>query len=586
MRYHIKDKFNIKYHTFQGVMNVMPMIMHYFATTKEEVIAYYDPDIDGAVAGTMAYRAIQLALPRNKPICYINENRAHGFKMNYAPDTKQINVYNKNFICVDFGITAEEMQKLTAQGNTVLAFDHHECQDELILYDNGVKLDYNAIKNDKQAIKSLCKKGVGILINNQYPFEPKTSRYLSGAGVTYEAFLQYFRKFRPKLVPGWETKEQRGLVGWSLLSDVRDIENESARGYLQELYTYEKDCGEYYGTDILTGLLNILEAIRTEYDIYNNGPVLDRTAMDFKLSPLFNSHFRFNKGYDIIEYLKTTDIHCLDLNMHAAQKALTSKIETYLATEVEDGVSYFDFDNLLIFAVDADSGYFDSKETDVLSSFVGLVCNKRRVTKSIIGAVITNGEVKRASFRGHYTGVEYRKALNDAHLLVGAGHGAAFGILEISLDNYEDLQKMDAICGKLDKEFEQSSHNSLGTIIDVENFMSLKEGRGKFKALPQDGGNSSIIYRYAWENMFHLDESRIRLRYTGRPGNVEGTWNYSGTLCNYSVNGVRVKCFMYPLAPAVSEAKKDVYKRGLICPVLQNGVIMYHLDKEDSEQPY
>lgn len=119
-------------------------------------------------------------------------------------------------IAVDFDIDSETAQALVNNDCCFISLDHHDIQDELI------------------HVKSNTAEG--IIINNQYPFEPDDNRYNSGAGVTYEGLCE--------VAPEFEDTELEAIVGITLLSDVRPIENEKARKYLTK--TYKQDCSKGY----------------------------------------------------------------------------------------------------------------------------------------------------------------------------------------------------------------------------------------------------------------------------------------------------------------------------------------------------
>ena len=93
-------------------------------------------------------------------------DRYHGFTI----DPKKLDGYL--VIAADFTITEKEMQALVDSNVVVLSTDHHTCQKEFI-----------DVSNEEKGTR-------GIVINNQYPFEPETDEFLSGAGVFYELILK------------------------------------------------------------------------------------------------------------------------------------------------------------------------------------------------------------------------------------------------------------------------------------------------------------------------------------------------------------------------------------------------------------
>lgn len=480
---------------------------------------------------------------------------------------------NGFIIGVDFGIDSKKMEELTANGCTVIILDHHDCEEEVILYDNGKKLDYKEYHHNKEKLKELInKKGVGILINNQYKRVPEDlskprvsgenihSHYLSGAGVVFEAFLYFIRKYMPSRLEEWDTKEQRGMVGWTLLSDMRDIENSNARKYLEDLYTYKTTDHQaltHDGVDVLTMLKQTRQVIRASsmFEKDKFGPIkLDRTTIDFHISPLMNANFRFDNGDAVIDYL-WGEPHSIDYQAHIQQKKMKKAIE-----EVVDnngtGRYYGKDDVLYVFGVDKNDPRLTEFDAEV-GNFVGLVCNSKRVNCNVIGYVTDNGRMTRASFRGNMQ-IPYKDALIDSGCLKGGGHEGAFGVTELDISD-ENFEKIASICYDLEEGKEQNEH----PIIDVQNLAKLCGEN----ALYNTEETITEAYQIAYDNMFHLEAKKVCIRYTGASARVSGEWNEKRTRCKYIVDKREVICYDYPTTP----------NTGLICPILEDGVITFYL---------
>ena len=146
-------------------------------------------DVDGLMAMLLACQILDMW--GYSYSYFINSDRHHGF-------TIQPSALSGYFvIAVDFDIPQETMQKLVDNDVAVLCLDHHKVQDEFI-----------------HCISYRCD-AEGIVINNQYPFEPEEDKYLSGAGVVYEAFKTCY--------PEFESKEREAIIGITLLSDARPV---------------------------------------------------------------------------------------------------------------------------------------------------------------------------------------------------------------------------------------------------------------------------------------------------------------------------------------------------------------------------
>ena len=163
----------------------------YTEGVKRKTLVYFDPDVDGLFAG---YLGVDFLKKHGiSPASYVNKNRVHGFDMRLLPQLKDFFI-----VAVDFAVTREEVEQIVNNGTKILVLDHHAVEDELIISKRGDEI-------------------WGLVINNQYVFEPEEDRYLSGAGVVYETLSMLDDSFK--------SKEKEALVGITLLSDGRELEN-------------------------------------------------------------------------------------------------------------------------------------------------------------------------------------------------------------------------------------------------------------------------------------------------------------------------------------------------------------------------
>ena len=177
-----------------------------------------DPDVDGMLAYCVASQMLD-----EKGIKYhstVNRDRKHGLvedELNQNGKPKGVDPYfhtNELIINVDSSISGDELMFLAENGNIVISLDHHKV--ELDGYDK---------------LQRHFKKGEGecILINNQFEDEPEEWRFWSGTGVVIHALSKI-------LNVGIKT-EWTVMHGITLLSDVRDIENDLAREILKVTYS-------------------------------------------------------------------------------------------------------------------------------------------------------------------------------------------------------------------------------------------------------------------------------------------------------------------------------------------------------------
>lgn len=485
----VLDK-SIKYHDFRGSDEVGDFFENRFKGT--EVIVYFDPDVDGLIAGYSACKA--LSLRGIKYTWFINSNREHGF---FLPIDK---IKGRNILAVDFLIPEEQLKEIVDAGCNILSIDHHENGDKFIEYSSNGKR--------------------GIVINNQYGFEEETGRYLSGAGVVFESFIKYFGE-------EFNTRENRALVGITLLSDIRDIENINARLYLQELYTHP------YKGYIGYLLDNTMGAVDYGFGV----PRLDRNYVDYTLSPIINSCLRFNQQDMVVEFILGNSF--INKTYRDKQKSLIE--------EMMKNVRVIQMSNLNIVILDK-LQFKGSDVEDYLSNFIGLLASQYLDgERSAIAYLVDGKQVGRASFRGRVTGLDYLSEL--VKLVNGIGHGPAFGIrgLKPSKKLFEEINN---VC----KELEADEDFSVG-YITTRNLSMTANTRG---------------YDIGVENIYCLSQHRKYIKYNG--DNIKNTRS-GAKYKEYNIDGVLVMCFDNDLDP-----RKD-----LIMPILERGVLSFYLNKKMEE---
>lgn len=481
----ILDK-NIKLHTFRGSEYIEDFFENRFKGSN--VLVYFDPDVDGLIAGLFACKA--LSMRGIQFSWYINSNREHGFSL---PIDK---VRGMNIFCVDFLMTSEEIKRLVDAGCNVLSIDHHDNKENFIEYSsNGKK---------------------GIVINNQYDFEEESGKYQSGAGVVFESLLPYFGdKFN--------TRENRALVGLTLLTDIRNIENINARLYLQDLYTHP-----YKG---YIGYL--LDNTLGDVDYSFGVPRLDRNYIDYSFSPIINSCLRFNRQDEVVEFILGSGL--ISKQFHKIQKELVA--------ELCDKAKVIQFSNLNVVIIDTNK-FRGMEYDDILSNFIGLLASKYLDNnRSAIAYLVDGKKVGRASFRGRINGLNYLKEL--VHYVDGVGHGPAFGI-----KNLKPSKKLFTIINEQCKMLEESTEISV-EYVNTGNLSMMANNRA---------------YDMGVDNIYCLSQNRKYIRYTG--SNIKERRS-GAKYKEYSIDGVSVLSFDVDLDP-----RKD-----LILPIIERGVLCFYLNK-------
>lgn len=490
------EPIDIKYHGFKGLKEASQIIQNF--DKEKKVLVYFDPDIDGLISGYFVCKFLKMI--GFDFVWYINKNRGHGFQIPIE------SLSGMNIIAVDFLITSEELINIVDGGNNIVSMDHHVNEGK-----------YRAWENTEQGSK-------GVIINNQYQFEEEDSRYLSGAGVVFECLRLFLREF--------DTVENRALVGLTLLSDVRDIENRNARGYLTDLYTHKYKGYIGYLLDNTIG----------DVDYGFGVPRLDRNYVDYTFSPLINACLRFNKEDMVVNFILGRGY--LDRKYLQQQRELVpSLIERSYVEE---------FDSLRV--VRLDYHVLTSEEVLVASNFIGLVASRYLDETHSCICYMTNedGSVKRASFRGHFNGGDYRSALNETNLLEGVGHDSAFGILRLDISGSAFL-RLSEVCEDVDNDFIKT--NSVEKKILYVNNLSMFMGA--------EG------YNVGMENIFCLSQNRTYIKYTGN--NIVARRS-GAKYKEYAIDGVSVLCFDNSLKP----------KEDLILPILERGVLNLYLNKKNT----
>lgn len=468
-------------HTFTGVDEAKEIIEN----MREPVLVYFDPDIDGGFAGLLACK--YLSKIGKRYTWYCNSRREHGWKL---PLSK---IKSKDIIAVDFLISLQEIKDICDSGSNIVSFDHHENKDD--------KISYTSPKGYR-----------GIVINNQFSYEPESSRYLSGAGVSFESFIQ--------MLPEFNTLLNRALVGITLLSDIRDIENPYARSYLYDLYHHKYEGYIRY----------LIDTVSAGVDYGFGVPHMDRNFVDYRFSPKLNACFRLNKEDEVINFILGSGV--LDLECHQIQKELVSSLQEssrVITLSNLKVVSFYIKDFL--------------QYEDVLASFVGLTASRFVDDEhSCICMAIGNGFVERASFRGRINGLGYLKVLRE--YLDGEGHGSAFGIKGFTPTN-ELVKQANKACATLEKEV-----NYEKKIVRTANLSIFSRRKGKIHAI---------------ENQYCLSQNRTYVRYVGHCIEKKRSTN---SVQEYYIDGVSVRCF----------DSSVTVQNGLLFPIMERGNLTYYLE--------
>lgn len=474
---------------------------------NNKVVIYYDPDVDGIVSGTLIYNFIKDTYGI-EPSIAINRSRGHGLidmqmLINMqTPEELLIDIPKGYLIInVDSAIEEGELERLVTSGYNIVSIDHHE-----VVYKPGSTADY--------VIQYKTEEHEGIVINNQYTFEPEENRFQSGAGVVLNVIKQ--------LDSHYITDELIALVGITLLSDARPIEGPIARQYLETLYNYRPEKGR---------LINHLTST-VGFNTFSVGyPTLDRVYIDFMFSPFVNALMRFDKGYETIKWFNYQELE-FKKPREMQQEVVKTLMERMRVTELSSTVI------LTVTMYDID--HFDA------SNFIGLVANKvlQQKGKTVVIAAFKLNKFYRGSVRGYYNSIDYNTAFNKMGM-DARGHKGAFGLktMNLDLDFWAHADKYLALL--------EAKHTEAFEIVKLHN-LDLERAE---------------LTRLAHENQFRRGPYKIYIKYTGF--HIETVKTTSVKVADYNVDGLRVKSFDVDLKPRDT----DVY----IEPTLEKGYLKLYL---------
>lgn len=483
--------------------------------SKGKFFVYGDPDVDGVFSAFFVCQMLS-AFGKDYEI-YINENRAHGF---FYEDIAALE--GRTVIAVDFSIKPEILEQLRQHNVKLVNIDHHDIKDKsLVTYScTGTAID-------------------GVVINNQYCFEPDDERYLSGAGMVYYVLSN--------ICPSFDNAVSRAVVGITLLSDIRPLESDKARNFLRACYT----CKEPY-------IQYLIDVTRAERDFGFGKPSMERNYVDYTFSPKMNALFRLNMGTTAIDLVMGKKPK-FDLD---EARQIQNQIRDYIKSKIQspfnsNGVlqsvsSHLELSGANTMLPNLNTYYMPNETISdqyKLANFIGLTCSQLKgYGKSCIAYIGSDTHIERGSFRGRFDRVDYldifkQHGFNEENC---AGHANAFGFHDC------DLRSIDWI----------GLNNHLG-IVESEAVQVEYENRVVDVSNLQFFTHSDLLKTMAMTNIYVRDSYRSYIRYVG--SNV--TRRAVGKMWEFLIDGVKVKCFDADITPT----------NGFILPIYDRGILTYFL---------
>lgn len=497
-----------------------------------KILVYYDPDIDGLMAGLLVEEYLNklgLGVKCKNYRYYLNKDRAHGFKLT-DEHLQQLKGYT--IIAVDFSITKVEFDRILRAGINLINIDHHEINVS----------EYT--KLNKDFIFSKCEDVYGVIINNQYKVEPSEFRFLSGAGMVYY-FLNYISQYYGIPVDN----DAPAMVGITLLSDIRELENEYARNFLK--YTFSLDSSYM---KFLQWLVTGESYTHQRFSPFGV-PCITRDFIDFTFSPVINALLRANLGDEALNLLRGYDetIYSMRendrlLSYRAIQKGIINDIMKELKeAENTPGSLTKNYGSLKVCCLKSDFTPQSCSKYNI-TNYIGVACSKIKDEDKTGAIFVIDKEtnlVIRGSVRGGRDGVDYL-GIFQHNGVPSAGHHNAFGILECDITKI-NFDKINADIERAENEY-LLKHKNSRSVYEVEN-MGIFVKSPIFKD----------ICRY---NTLSRDNYRIYLKFTG---DVEDTNRVkpdkvSDKFTRYIIDGTNIHCYDPSL----------VLKDALILPGLDN----------------
>lgn len=478
-------------------------------------LVYFDPDIDGLMSGLLVEQYLErIGLKNVHYRFYLNPNRAHGFKMS----DEELRLFEGyTIIAVDFSVEKKDFDRILMAGLNLIVIDHHEINAG----------NYTLRQNCPVFSRYSAKNTYGVILNNQYLFEPENFRFLSGAGMVY-----YFLKYVEKEINVPIYADAAAMVGISLLSDIRAIESPEARSFL--LYTFALD-SEYmkYLQWIVTSERSSAQRF-TPFGV----PKMNRDFIDFTFSPVINALLRANRGLEALALLRGEQ-SVID-EMRYADKILTfrtiqKKIINDIMEEVKNaentpGSLTRKLDNMMVCCLPND---FNPEPNYNITNYIGVACSQIKDEDKTGVILVVDKEtnlVIRGSVRGGRDGVDYLDIFQK-NGVPSAGHKNAFGVLQC------DVTKIDF--GKIDKDIKKAEDEYLKTQKNTRSVLEI--GRLDFFA---KSNQAKIIAKY---NELSRDNHRIYIKVLGdfsdkeisrvRPNKI------SDKYIKYFIDDVCVDCF-------------------------------------------
>jgi len=483
---------------------------------EARILNYIDPDIDGLNAGLIVEQYLEkLGLKNNHYKFYVNKNRTHGFKFDKS-QLERLKGYL--IIATDFTIEKDDILAILDAGINLIVIDHHEVDIKAYTDRN---IDHIFASNPER-------KTLGVVLNNQYDCEPEEFRFLSGAGMVY-----YFLKYLEKQYGVPVDVDTPAQVGITLLSDIRDIDNDYAHQFLK--YTFNLDSPRMKYLHWLVAGESRASQRFSPFGL----PCIGRDFIDFTFSPIINAMLRANEGDDALDLLRGNEATIQKLrtndvlfSFRLKQKSIINQIlEKHKELENIPGSMNCSFSTLKVCCLPSNME-FSGITSFNLTNYIGVACSKiadAGKTGLILVVDPKTAKVLRGSVRGGTEGIDYLEIFRS-NGIPSAGHHNAFGILECDVRQI-NFEKLNADIEKAETKLKESGNKNNRTVLPINNL-------GFFMKAPV----SKLIAKF---NEYSRDNNRIYLKFTGDINDEKRVIpeKVNEKYTKYHIDGVVVNCF-------------------------------------------
>ena len=414
---------DLPYPGITGIVNIEEAIRLLEKHNKKETVSFLhcDVDVDGMGNGYIAKKFFGNTDMGYNAYYIINKERKHGIDFEKV---NNINNYSPDLVII-LDSSSSNIEEIEMFNCDVIVVDHHELE---------------------IGIEDLTGRTLGgeyvIVTNMALPNDENQSHAMSGCMVLYDLLREYASR-----IGLGEVFDHLKLDQWvaiTLYSDVVSLQNNRNQWFINRLLLNK---GLENGIDTITDSLRVGR--------------IDKTTVNFKISPLINSTVRGGESK-------------LALNMVLENQRNINELEVFRDRQKE--IMEIACEDLV------EEEYFiyrDITDTDIPPAYAGVIASRISNERQMCAFVFRreNGKCI-GSFRGKDSMIDYRSALKNMGALA-RGHKGAFG-LEI-VDTYMISHLNKACCIEYTNDKFISMGLKYGGIYHIDSMLDFKRSQNLIK---------------------------------------------------------------------------------------------------------